>query len=268
MRNRLRRIARCVTVLFLAYLTFVVGLSTFYVYAEAAAFLFKPKQTTPETTQSLTPQAATLPTFQFSYVPAYPTPQPQQQQSDDSSTEFSCENCIKDEDFGLCVPLEGEYINNNYSYMLTIPEELRAMQAPPPAPDHGFVARIKTDPAATLEVSAEWNDDDTFTEPKAVKRELAYLKSRATNLEILKRTTTRLDKRTATRYVAQYRDTATGQLMIEDKVVSVRKDCAGENVQSIVYVISLQTPAASYDLNSSVLEKILKRWKELEYDCC
>jgi hypothetical protein len=266
MRTGLRRIARVVTLLFLACLAFVVGLSTFYVYAETAAFLFKPKQPT-ETTQSLTPQAATLPTFQFAYAPAFPTPQPQQ--PDYSSNNYPCENCTEDEDFGLCEVISGQYINDNYGYMLTIPDEIRAMQSPPPAPNHGFVARIKSDPQATIYVDGSYDTGTANTLSKATDREINYLSAEhGAGFVLLKRRLTRLGKRTAARFTVQYTDVSTGVTMIEDTVIALKIDSPAEDAIGIVYTLTLRTPIFGYEANRQTFEKILKRWTELDVGGC
>lgn len=265
MRIGLRKTVRRVMLLFIAFSICVVGFSAPYFYAEAAAFLFKPKQSAPEKTQTLTPLAAAPPIFKFNPPAPASTPPAQSQTSDD---EWTCKNCIQDSDFGLCEPLSGEYVNDGYGYMLTIPEELQAMQAPPPAPNHGFVARLKGDFEATLEVDASYAEGDSSFINEAVDREIGYLKSRGADVVVLKRDVARLDKRDAMRYVAQYTDNSTGQTMIEDKIVAIRKDCPGDDSLSIFYVISLQTPASRYEANRDALEKVLKRWKELELDCC
>jgi hypothetical protein len=89
MRIRLRKTVRRMLLLFIACSTFIVGLTAFYFYAEAATFLFKPKQPTPETTQSLTPEAATPPVF-----PSAPLIASTTQYRTTNSDEPVCANCI------------------------------------------------------------------------------------------------------------------------------------------------------------------------------
>ena len=87
MKIALVRKLRFVMLLLIALSTFAVGVTAFYFYAEAAAFLFQPKQSAPETTQKLTPKAATPPIFEFA-----PTPMPYQTKD---NWQPVCENCVQ-----------------------------------------------------------------------------------------------------------------------------------------------------------------------------
>lgn len=263
MRIVSRRTVRSMMLLLVACSTFIAGLTAFYFHAEAAAFLFKPKQSAPETTQILTPSVATPPVFQFA-----PLSETARKYQTTNNEEWSCENCVQDSDCGLCEALSGEYINYQYAYMLTIPEEMQAMQAPPPAPNHGFMARLFEDPDTAIYVDGSYDSGFTDSLNKAARAGIEGIKGYGTNITVLKRNEVRLDKRAAIRYVVKYTDTSTGLIMIEDKIISLRKDCPGEESLGIIYEISLQTPADRYEANRRALEKILKRWKELELDCC
>jgi hypothetical protein len=84
---------------------------------------------------------------------------------------------------------------------------------------------------------------------------------------VLKRNAARLGKRPAIRYVVQYTSISTGLSMIEDKTIAFRKDST-EKEYWTVYAVSLQTHAARYETNIAALEKVLKRWKEIEVSGC
>lgn len=248
--------------LLIACSTFLVGVTAFYFHAEAAAFLFKPKQSIPETTQSLTPKAAAPLVFEFSP----PTSAAQNQKPGNSQP--VCANCVQDDACGLCESVTGEYTNYDYAYMLTIPDELRALKAPAPASDYGFVARLQTDSKALIEVEGTYNDDSWNSLNEAVNAHIEYLKASATDVVVLKRASARLGKRSAIRYIVQYTSIATGTAMIEDKTIAIRKDCAEKKEGWTIYAVSLQTPASSYDASRAVLEKILKRWRETQTGGC
>ena len=263
MRIRARKSFRLVTRLVVAVVTFTVGISAVYFYAEAAAFLFQPTQSTSETTTLLSTQSAAPPSFQF--APAIASTGVSQAVTQE---ETGCQNCVKDEVCGLCEQLTGDYTNHLYSYMLTIPDELQALRTPAPAFDHGFIARLRADPDALLEVEATYNPDLWDTLNEAVNAHIAYLRGGAQDLEVLKRDSARLGKRAAIRYVVRYTSMATGETMIEDKTLALKKEETDDRLYWTVYAVSLKTPAARYDSNRSALEKLLKRWRELESHGC
>lgn len=263
MRTVLRNTVRRVLVLLVAFSTFIVGLAAFYFYAEAASFLFKPEQPTPETTQMLTTQLAAPQVFNGSFTFSSP-----ESQTTDSGQQEACANCIQDDLCGLCEPVTGEYENYNYTYAMTIPDELRAMKPPEPAINHGFIARLEADTEATIEVEGNFNKDSGWGSlNEAANAHIDYLKASSKDVVVLKRSPARLGKLAAIRYVIQYTSISTGLPMIEDKTISFRKDSEGKEYWT-VYSISLQTPAARYERNIATLEKVLKRWKETVYEGC
>jgi hypothetical protein len=261
MKIVLRKTVRRMMLLLVGLSTFIVGFSAFYFYAEVAAFLFTPVPYTPETTQTLTPRPAPPPAFQ----PSFTFPVPEYQTTD--SQQPACQNCIQDDICGLCEPVTGEYENYTYSYSLTIPEELRALKAAEPAKEYGFIARLSSDPEATIEVEGSINDERWNSPHEAVNAHIEYLRAGAKDVVVLKRNAARLGKRSAIRYVIQYTSISTGLSMIEDKTIAIRKDEA-EKEYWTVYAVSLQTPAARYARNITALEKVLKRWKEMEVSDC
>jgi hypothetical protein len=170
---------------------------------------------------------------------------------------------FQDDLCGLCEPLTGEYENYSYRYALTIPGQLLAMKAPAPANDYGFAARLWSDSQATIEVEGNVNNAAWNSLNEAVNAHIEYLKAGAKDVVVLKRNVARLGKRSAIRYVIQYTSISTGLSMIEDKTIALRKDEV-EKEYWTVYAVSLRTHATRYELNISVLEKVLRRWKELE----
>lgn len=247
--------------LLVAFSTFIVGFLAFYFYAEAASFLFTPKQPTPETTPTLTTRMAAP-----SLLPPPLTPYMPENQTT-SSDQPACPSCIQDELCGLCEPLTGEYENYEYSFALTIPGELLAMKAPAPAKDYGFIARLSSDSQATIEVEGSANEVSWGSVNEAANAHIDYLKASAKDVTVLKRNPARLGKRQAIRYVVQYTNVSTGLLMIEDKTIAIRKD-GDEKQYWVVYAVSLQTPAPRYSGNIAALEKVLRLWKEMETDGC
>ncbi len=246
--------------LLLAFFTFIVGVAAFYVYAEAAAFLFHPKQYAVETTQLLMPKAAAPPLYTSTTaasVPQYSGPDP------------TCNNCVQDDECGWCEPVTGEYNNYSFLYGLTVPDEIRALKPPEPAFDYGFTARLESDQESTIEVEGSYNDAEWDSLNEAVNAHMEYLKAYAKDVSVLKRNVARLGKRNAVRIVVRYTSIATGLSMIEDKTIALRRDETAENKQWwVIYAVSLQTPASRYERNMSVLEKVLRRWKEMETDGC
>lgn len=262
MTIRFGKTVRRMMMLFIAFSTFVVGVAAFYLCADAAAFLFQPKQPTPETTQSLTSQATTPLVLETTPMQPYvkdvwsPADIPE-----------DCENCIHDEMFGLSVPINGEYINDNYRYMLKIPEEIQALKSPPPAPNHGFAARLLADDKAFIYVDGSYDAAFLNSTSKATEQAINYLRERyGASVVVLKWRGMRLGKSPAIRYLAQYTDNSTGVTMVEDAIVSLRTFSVHEDRLGIIYSITLQTPIYSYQANKAVLEKILKRWRELELE--
>ena len=260
MRIRMRKTVRRVMLLLVAFSTFVAGLSVFYFYAEAAGFLFKPNQPTPETTKTLSTRLAPPPVFPppFTFsTPEYQAAQAQQQ--------VVCERCIRDKEFGLVEYLDGEYANYVYLYSTTIPEEVEAMRAAPPAPNHGFVARILNDPNALIYVDGSYDAALFNSTPEAANLELdSLIEESPGGIVILERKSTRLGTRAATSYTAQYTDSSTGITMIEEAVVALRKDSPGEDTIGIIYSVKLRTPIYNQKKNRAAFEKILRSWREIE----
>jgi hypothetical protein len=261
MKIVLRKTVRRMVMLLVAISTFIVGFLAFYFYAEAASFLFKSKQSTPETTPTLTTQMAAPSILPRSF--AFSTPEYQAA----SSEQPACPNCIQDELCGLCEPLTGEYENYDYSFALTIPGELLAMKAPAPAKDYGFIARLSSDSQATIEVEGSANEVSWGSLNEAANAHIDYLKASAKDVTVLKRNPARLGKRPAIRYVVQYTNISTGLLMIEDKTIAIRKDVE-EKQYWVIYAVSLETPALRYSGNIAALEKVLRLWKETETQGC
>ncbi|MBD0370143.1 MAG: hypothetical protein ICV60_04860 [Pyrinomonadaceae bacterium] len=261
MRIVFRKTVRKVVLLLVAFSTFIVGLTAFYFYAEAAAFLFMPKQPTPETT--LSAQAAAPPISQPPFT--FSTPEYRAK----NSWEPACENCVQDKDFGLCELLDGEYTNDEYLYAVTIPAEVQAMRAPAPAPNHGFVARILSDYNAVIYVDGSYDSAFLDSTTKAATAELNYLREEyGESVVLLERKSLRLGKRAALRYRAQYTDKSTGETMIEDAVVTLRKDNSYEDEVGIIYSIKLRSSIYTHKDDYRVFEQMLKNWRELEMDHC
>jgi hypothetical protein len=263
MRLRLRKTVRRVLLLFVAFSTFAVGLSAFYLYTEAAGFLFKPKQPTSETTTTLMTRPAPPPVSQRSFT--FSTPESYRAWK--ATQQAACRNCVEDKDFGLCELLDGEYVNDIYRYTLRIPPEVEAMRSPAPAPNHGFVARVLAGSNAVIYVDGSYDASFLNSTRKAASEELRYLREEyGESAVLLEWKNTRLGKRAAIRYRAQYTDTSTGVTMIEEAVIALRKDSSHEDEVGIIYSLTLRTPVFSHKENSAVFEKILKSWRELEMD--
>lgn len=259
MRIVFRKTVRKVVLLLVAFSTFIVGLAAFYVYAEAAAFLFKPKRPTSETTQTLSTARAAAP----------PVSQPAFEYRAENSWQPACEGCVQDKDFGLCELLDGEYINGEYLYMVTIPSEVQAMRAPAPAPNHGFVARILADYDSVIYVDGSYDASFLNSTGKAASQELNYLKEEfGESVVLLERKKARLGRRAALRYTAQYTDRSTGVTMIEDAVVMLKKDSSDEDEVGIIYSVKLRTPIYNHKDNYRVFEQILRSWREFEIEAC
>lgn len=258
---------RLLMLLVVALSTFIMGVSAFYFYALAAALLFQPNQSVLETTQTLTPQAAAP--FIVESVPRNTPAQTidaQYQTADDAEQE-SCENCIQDKDFGLCELVSGEYINYQYGYRVEITEEMQAMMSPPPAPNHGFVARLTSDADAVIYVDGSYNSAGLSSVAEAADDKVKYRKETyGESVVLLKRRAIRLGRSAAIRYVVQYTDGRTGTTMISDEVASLRKGSSDEFGDGIIYSVSLRSPIYSYEASKVTFEKLLKSWRELEIE--
>ena len=260
---RWRKTVRRMMLLLVACSAFIVGSAAFHFYAKAAALLFTPKQTTPETTHTLMPRAAA---FAPVYKPPFTFSTPEYQSG--KVRQSGCDNCIRDKDCGICEILEGEYVNNTYMYMVTIPEEVQAMDTPPPAPAHGFMARVLADHDALIYVDGSYDAAFLNSAERGASEAISYLKEEyGQSVVVLERKRSALPgKRPAIRYKAQYTDNSTGVTMIEEAVVALRKDSSDEEEFGIIYTVTLRTPAYSQKQNHALFEKILKSWRELETD--
>jgi hypothetical protein len=261
MSIRLRKTVRLLLLLLIACSTFMVGSAAFHFYAAASAFLFTPKQTTPETTQTLMTRAAPPPIYQPAFTFSMSEYEPVK------FRQPVCDNCVQDKDCGLCMLLSGEYVNHSYMYSLKIPAEVQAMETPPPAPAHGFMARVLADQEALIYVDGSYDSAFLNSTDKAVSEEINYLKEDyGESVVVLERESARLGKRPATRYRVQYTNNSTGLTMIAEGIIALRKYSLDEDELGIIYTATLRTPIYSQKQSHELFEKILKSWRELETD--
>ena len=255
MRIRLRTIVRRMMLLLVATATFVTGVSAFYFYA-ASSLLFQPNQAPLETTQSLTPRDAAAPSVKFMNEPPFTFDEK------GNAIQQSCAGCVYDEMFGLVVPVYGEYVNHGFGYSVRIPEEVWAMTSTPGEADFGFKARILSDPASVIYVEGRNSTDDAVVEMiDGLRKEFGE------SVVVLEHKSAWLGGRAGVRYMAQYVDRSTGMTMIEEAVVAVRQDDLDDVYCEVIYSLRLRTPIYNHKENSAVLEKIRRRWRELDLHC-
>ena len=170
--------------------------------------------------------------------------------------------------------VSGQYVNENYGYVVNLPDGIEALCTPPPNSWHGFFIDVASElkPAADtgenhggfswdnwnagVSVDASYNTLEYASADDSADASLGYYrKEHPADLMILDRERTTLRRLPASRYLIQFEDAESGETMIAEQVVAIRSELG------IVYSIGLTTTAARYSEDQKVLSQILKRFR-------
>lgn len=166
------------------------------------------------------------------------------------------------------VAVEGLYSNDDYGFSVLVPEGLVGCREPAPLPNHGFgidlterscrwVVNAKNDiyPKSYLDIDASYNGLEWESADDAIKFHISSLKDTgAENISLKSRTSTRLSKLAAVRFVIQY--VVSGEAKVEEVVIAFRQ----EKNADIIYTIDLTTPANHCSEDGKVLADIQRAW--------
>jgi hypothetical protein len=165
-----------------------------------------------------------------------------------------------------CTPaFEGRYSNYDYAFSVKVPKGMIGFGSCDT--NHGFgidlsdpTSHLWTEPSHTwphsyLYVDASYNGLEWQSLDEAMKANLEYLKDneRVTDIQLTSKTSTRLSKLRAIRFVTRFNKS--GEATVEDVVIAFRKDA------DIVYTIDLTTPASPYDKDKDTLNELQESWR-------
>jgi hypothetical protein len=155
--------------------------------------------------------------------------------------------------------VKGRYYNYDYAYSVSVPRGLVGFRNPAPAPNHGFGIDLSKPQRSYLWVDASYNAAELKSFDVTLKESLGYLKDEGCiNISVSQRTSTRLSKLRAARFVIRYKDPQSGENMVRDQIIALRK-AKGE--VGIVYEIALRTPEYRYSKDKDVLARTQRTWR-------
>ncbi|MCI0489344.1 MAG: hypothetical protein L0229_22355 [Blastocatellia bacterium] len=153
----------------------------------------------------------------------------------------------------------GRYDNYVYYFSLVIPRGLIGYSAPEPAPAHGVAILLSKKPDTWIYAGAHYNATFLESLDAALDQHLEWIKDKGTDIEVMKRERTFLNKLRAMRLAVRYKNKKTGRIRIEDEVIAFRP--GGTANADIIYNITLYTTDDRYNDDITTFEHILKGWK-------
>ena len=161
------------------------------------------------------------------------------------------------EEYGI--PYRNRYSNYVYAYSVEIPQGLVGFSDPDPQPKHGIGITLSKQPKSYLWVDGSYNAAFLESLDAVVKQHLEWLADDGTDIEVLRREKTYLQKLPAMRLVARYKSLATGEVRVQDLVVAFRPYEGDE--RGIKYTIGLIAPESRYNEDAAILERIVNGWR-------
>jgi hypothetical protein len=176
--------------------------------------------------------------------------------------------------------VKGQYINNDYGFMVTIPEGMTGYLPPQPAIEHGFVLEVSKADRVFAWVHGTTIPTGEKTLEEVLTDHLQYLGSEKkprgihkipvelvlqipiedatkpkTEGQILP---VRKEKLPALRTFIEFEDSRTGEKIMQDLVIAVFKQREGFNA---VYFIALQTPKSKHGKYAHIIDDLQKEFK-------
>lgn len=162
-----------------------------------------------------------------------------------------------------------EYLNELYSYKVSLPLGVEALADLPPAPWHGFIVNVANElkPGSAPEsadtfwsnwktrlcVYGEYNSLEYASVDEAADATLRHKETdHSDNVVIQKRVRTTLGELPAVRQVVRYFDSKTGETMIADSTRALSENWG------VVYGIDLETTAARYAEHQKILKQLIR----------
>lgn len=135
------------------------------------------------------------------------------------------------------------YSNADYSFHVTLPNDVEACATLPPSPDHGLRVVLR-DKASLIWIDASYNS--LGYRSSAAAADAALYSVLSSNVLIRKTSVpARLDGAAATRSLVRYRVSATGSEMVDERIVVLRGAHLPEDT-GVLYTVGLTAPPSTY----------------------
>lgn len=177
-------------------------------------------------------------------------------------------------------PVKGQYINNDYGFMVKIPDGVTGYLPPQPTIEHGFTVAVSKSDKAYAWVHSTTIPTGEKTLEEVLKDHLYYLGSQE-KVRVMRKASVELtleipiengtkekavgqvvpvrkEKLPALRALIVQEDSRTGEKMLQDMVIAVFKQREGFNA---VYFIALQTPESQHEKYIHILDDLQKNFK-------
>jgi hypothetical protein len=151
------------------------------------------------------------------------------------------------------------YYNNVYYFSVVIPPGLVGYSAPDPAPAHGVAVLLSKNPDTWVYAGAHYNASFLESLDATLDQHLEWVKEKGTDIEVIRREHTFLQKLPAMRFAVRYKSKKSGRVRIKDEVIAFRLD--GEANTNIIYETTLYSTEDRYTNDMSSFEKMVKGWK-------
>lgn len=152
----------------------------------------------------------------------------------------------------------GRYVNSNYGYSFLVPDALKGLSDSPPAPQHGVLIPLSDDSKASIWVGGSYNSEEYSNASEALEDDRKRLSESGSIVASSHKKEMRLGGLPAKRSIVRYKSQVSGENLIQDLVVCIRKE---ESKDSILYEIYLSTPETRYNRDRHILDLVLNSWK-------
>ncbi|HET8669550.1 MAG TPA: hypothetical protein VFM05_02680 [Candidatus Saccharimonadales bacterium] len=151
------------------------------------------------------------------------------------------------------------YDNYVYYFSIVIPPGLVGYSAPDPAPAHGVAVPLSKNPDTWVYAGAHYNASFLESLDEALDQHLEWIKGRGTDIEVIRREHTFIQRLPAMRFAVRYKSKTSGRIKIEDQVIAFRPD--REANTDMIYEATLYTTEDHYVNDVVAFEQIVKGWK-------
>lgn len=167
--------------------------------------------------------------------------------------------CLNTDSFTQTERIHGGYYRNKeYGYSIVIPSTLLGTGDPAPLPHHGVKITLDSGSSAYLWVEGTYDAGPWADLNEAIDTYLEWLKQGNKEVTPLRLESISLDGLSALRSIARYKDSSTGQSMIQDIILTIRQR---KKETGIVYTLGLKTPESRYARDKKIFEETINSWK-------
>jgi hypothetical protein len=160
---------------------------------------------------------------------------------------------------GSDAAITGQYLNNEFGYVTTVPKSVAAHPASGPAAKHGFVIDLHVNPRAYLWVDGSRNDQGWKSFDDAVNARIDDIKEAGgTHIVVLEKERTHLAGLRAFHFTLRYDTPDSRDPTLQEVIVAFRKT---ENGTDLVYTIGLVAASWLHARHHKLIEEIRKTWK-------